>query len=224
MPMHGGRGHGACVPVRDVDLSTVVDNRIYRYEGYACVCERHGVGDKRTRLLQMLVVDRLLANFDRHWGNLGILMDSESRSWLAAAPPFDAGGSLWCDRVFSGSICRGRRGTHPMPFSVRLDRQLERDAENLSWLDSGSLADVPGIVADGLGLRQLVDNDTAWIDEVCSEVESRAADGRPLADRLSVAERGRAYVTQQAAEAVAEASLSSSTLPHGHGGRRQEVR
>lgn len=155
----------------------------------------------------MLVVDHLLANFDRHWGNLGILMDSESRSWLAAAPLFDARESLWCDRVFSGSICRGRRGTHPMPFSVRLDRQFERDAENLSWLDSGSLAD-----------------DAAWIDEVCSEVESRAADGRSLADRLSVAEKGRAYVTQQAAKAVAEASLSSSTLPHGHGGRRQEVR
>lgn len=50
------------------------------------------------------------------------------------------------------------------------------------------------------------------------------ADGRSLADRLSVAEKGRAYVTQQAAKAVAEASLSSSTLPHGHGGRRQEVR
>lgn len=81
-------------------------------------------------------------------------------------------------RVYSGSICRGRRGTHPMPFSVRLDRQLERYTEDLSWLDSGSLADVPGIVADGLGLRQLVDYDPAWIDEVCSEVESRAADDK----------------------------------------------
>ena len=40
---------------------------------------------------KMLVIDYLMANFDRHWNNFGVLIDSESREWLRAAPVFDTG-------------------------------------------------------------------------------------------------------------------------------------
>ena len=60
----------------------------------------HGT-DVRVAIEKMLVVDYLMCNFDRHWNNFGILMDSESRTWLRAAPLYDTGNSLWCDRTMA---------------------------------------------------------------------------------------------------------------------------
>ena len=44
---------------------------------------------KHEDVEKMLTIDYLMANFDRHWNNFGVLIDSESREWLRAAPVFD---------------------------------------------------------------------------------------------------------------------------------------
>ena len=63
-------------------------------------CAAHGL-DVREDVEKMLTIDYLMANFDRHWNNFGVLIDSESREWLRAAPVFDTGEALWCDRELS---------------------------------------------------------------------------------------------------------------------------
>ena len=60
------------------------------YDFYVSVCSAHGL-NVREDVEKMLVVDYLMANFDRHWNNFGVLIDSESREWLRAAPVFDTG-------------------------------------------------------------------------------------------------------------------------------------
>ena len=44
--------------------------------------------------VNMLVLDALIANEDRHWGNFGALRDSESLEFIGLEPVFDNGNSL----------------------------------------------------------------------------------------------------------------------------------
>ena len=126
------------IPAADIILSTHVPNDVSRFEAYARACEEHGIADIRQQLSTMLVVDHILANFDRHWGNFGVLMDTETRAWLRAAPIFDTGESLWCDRPLANDFSPYRM-PHPMPFIRRIGEQLERYAGDLSWLDASAL-------------------------------------------------------------------------------------
>lgn len=48
----------------------------------------------RTALSKMIVCDVILANFDRHWRNFGMIRDVETLK-LRPAPLFDSGNSLW---------------------------------------------------------------------------------------------------------------------------------
>lgn len=70
------------------------------HDFYVSACAARGL-DVREDVEKMLVIDYLMANFDRHWNNFGVLIDSESREWLRAAPVFDTGEALWCDRELS---------------------------------------------------------------------------------------------------------------------------
>lgn len=55
------------------------------HDFYVSACAAHGL-DVREDVEKMLVIDYLMANFDRHWNNFGVLIDSESREWLRAPP------------------------------------------------------------------------------------------------------------------------------------------
>jgi hypothetical protein len=89
----------------------------------------------------MLVVDYIICNWDRHWSNFGVLVNSETREWLRPAPLFDMGSSLWCDRTPTqglGGYVISHEGA-PRPFLHRLDDQLGRYCHDLPWLDSSAL-------------------------------------------------------------------------------------
>lgn len=69
-------------------------NDMSKYAHY--VNQLHSVGftDVTNQLEQMIVLDALIANEDRHWGNFGALRDSESLEFIGLAPVFDNGNSL----------------------------------------------------------------------------------------------------------------------------------
>ena len=92
-------------------------------------CAAHGL-DVREDVEKMLVVDYLMANFDRHWNNFGVLIDSESREWLRAAPVFDTGESLWCDRELSQPFdgYTTPRAGMMRPFARKLDELMGMQA------------------------------------------------------------------------------------------------
>lgn len=115
-----------------------VPNDRSRFDAFADRCEANGIEDARVSLERMLVVDHIMANCDRHWGNFGILIDSETRTWLRLAPIFDTGEALWCDRALANDSPPYRM-PHPMPFLRAVDGQLARYARDLSWLDTDAL-------------------------------------------------------------------------------------
>jgi hypothetical protein len=71
-----------------------------KYRHYLRCCEALGIPGVEERLGQMLAVDFLIANEDRHWGNFGAVRDAATLKWLGPAPVFDCGTSLWHDHLF----------------------------------------------------------------------------------------------------------------------------
>ena len=69
------------------------------YQHFLSCCQALGVDNIVPALDQMLVVDYLLANEDRHLNNFGLLRDPETLEWLGMSPIFDSGTSLGYDRT-----------------------------------------------------------------------------------------------------------------------------
>lgn len=114
------------------------DNELSLYQKFVSVCERHGVAGAEASLEQMMVVDHILSNFDRHWSNFGVLRDADTNEWLRVAPLFDMGESLWCDRMQVLSLSPHRFG-YSMPFRHDPSAQLEAYCRDLRWFDPSLL-------------------------------------------------------------------------------------
>ena len=78
------------VPAYAILSSSKVPSDQGLFDFYVDSCSAHGL-DVKTGIEKMLVVDYLMANFDRHWNNFGLLIDTENREWLRPAPVFDTG-------------------------------------------------------------------------------------------------------------------------------------
>lgn len=120
-----------------------------RHGNFAEMCEAHGVPDVRPGLSRMLAVDHIVANFDRHWGNFGVIVETDARRWVGLAPIYDTGESLWCDRALANDSRPYARALYPMPFSADISGRPERYAGNLGWLDPGAL---DGFADEAVGL------------------------------------------------------------------------
>ena len=124
---------------------------------------------------KMLVIDYLMANFDRHWNNFGALIDSESREWLRAASVFDTGESLWCDRELAkpfGGYTTPRAGMM-RPFARKIDSQIERYCRDLSWLDPSKLKSFSEQACDILLGNPFIANEPGRIDKIKTAIDLR---------------------------------------------------
>ena len=73
------------------------ENHENDYLHYINTCKEIGV-DISAAVDDMIVVDYIIANEDRHFNNFGLLRNAETLEWIGAAPIFDSGTSLWFDR------------------------------------------------------------------------------------------------------------------------------
>lgn len=66
------------------------------YEYYLKEITEFGMDQERARkqLEQMIILDFICVNEDRHWGNFGVLRDSDTLEYIGLAPIFDNGSSL----------------------------------------------------------------------------------------------------------------------------------
>ncbi len=187
----GGRPIGSCpaftdentefVPAGDVFHLAPKGNHLSRYERYARLLESRGIADARAGLARMLAVDHVIGNFDRHWGNFGVLVDAETREWIGLAPLFDMGESFDCDRATSPTR-PARRMPWACPFTTRIDEQAARYAEDLGWFNpsaaTAAAGRAMGVICTAPGLALLADRyaeiKTARIAEAIKEVEACA--------------------------------------------------
>ena len=79
------------------DYSFVPVGRIVKTGGMKAVREYYkSLGDEFIKVLDdMIVLDALICNTDRHYGNFGFLVDNKTNKIFAPAPLFDHGNSLF---------------------------------------------------------------------------------------------------------------------------------
>lgn len=156
------------------------------YTFYSRILGDEGL-DAAMSLEKMIAIDYILANYDRHWNNFGVLVDSDSREFLQCAPIFDSGESLWCDREmrqrFDGYTFYKQEQIRP--FSRNLDEQLLRFCTDLSWFDSRSLDGFTDLVVETLSLNALISADYGRMDKIAKSIEKRVDDVEKLALELN---------------------------------------
>ena len=141
-------------------------------------------------LNDMIVLDYIIANDDRHLNNFGLLRNPETLEWLGMAPIFDSGTSLGYDRTAEripmdhDVMCK--------PFKNHHDQQLKL-VSSLDWVDFEALSDLDELVRDTMS--------------------GSLAQGCVGADRIEAiaqAVRQRVQRLQQAAQSQQSRDLSST--------------
>ena len=85
---------------------------------YLTCCERENIPGVQRAVDQMIVLDFLIANEDRHLNNFGLIRDANTLRWIGPAPVFDSGSSLGYNKIarqitaFGSIECKPFKKTH----------------------------------------------------------------------------------------------------------------
>ena len=112
--------------------SNTKSNDVSEYAHYVNQLHSFGLTDVTSQLEQMIVLDALIANEDRHWGNFGALRDSESLEFIGLAPIFDNGNSLGYK---AASVMRNRNTDMSVAFNKTHTLELKHvsSAVKVDW-------------------------------------------------------------------------------------------
>ena len=124
------------IPAWRVMQTQKKDNQTSVYQHYRNCCETLGIPNVTHALDQMIVLDYLIANEDRHFNNFGLLRDADTLEWLGPAPIYDSSSSLGYDKL-TPQIRSGRNVTCK-PFKKTHQDQL-RLVTSFDWLDLSKL-------------------------------------------------------------------------------------
>lgn len=115
------------------------DNSTSVYRHYLNCCEMLGIEGVAHAVDQMIVLDYILANEDRHQNNFGVVRDANTLEWIGPAPIFDSGSSLGYDKLTS-QILSGR-GVECKPFKKTHEEQLKL-VTSFDWIDFSKLRNI----------------------------------------------------------------------------------
>ncbi len=108
------------------------DNSTSLYRHYLNCCQALGIQGMVHAMDQMLVLDYLIANEDRHLNNFGLIRNAGTLEWIGPAPVFDSGSSLGYDKL-PAQIIAGK-GMECKPFKRRHEEQV-RLVTSFDWID-----------------------------------------------------------------------------------------
>ena len=69
------------------------------YNHYIEICSENGIKDAKERTDEMIALDFIIGNDDRHKGNFGIMRNADNLEWICMANIFDNGNSLFYDKT-----------------------------------------------------------------------------------------------------------------------------
>jgi len=99
-----------------------IDEEMPPWQHFLLCCDGLGIPNAQRDTSQMLAVDFLLANTDRHFRNFGALRDPDTLQWIGMAPVFDSGTSLW--KLDQTNFIAQDRYDQCRPFAQRHTQQL----------------------------------------------------------------------------------------------------
>lgn len=127
------------------------------YRHYLNCCESLGIRGMEHTLDQMIVLDYLIANEDRHQNNFGLIRDANTLQWLGAAPIFDSGSSLGYDKL--PNQMSALHAVECKPFKKTHAEQLKL-VTSFGWIEFDKLR---GVEEE---LRQVFDQAGEYMDEI----------------------------------------------------------
>ena len=96
-----------------------------------------GVNGAKGAPDRMIVCDGIIANYDRHWRNFGIVRNVNTLE-CRPAPLFDSGSSLWCNRSLE-ELAAGEHGFASAQFYASPAKQMLL-VDDMSWFDGDNLS------------------------------------------------------------------------------------
>ena len=132
------------------------DNNTSVYRHYINCCKKLGIDDIEHAMDQMIVLDYIITNEDRHQNNFGLIRNANTLEWLNVAPIFDSGTSLGYDKL-TNKIMTGEN-VECKPFKKTHDEQLKL-VTSFDWIDFKALE---GLADD---IRAVFSNAQEYIDE-----------------------------------------------------------
>ena len=153
------------------------DNSTSVYQHFVKCCQALGVENIVPALDQMIVLDYLIANEDRHLNNFGLLRNPETLEWIGMAPIFDSGSSLGYDRT--ASRIRIDHDVTCKPFKKHHAEQLKL-VSSFDWIDFDALTDIGILIWETLSSEQA--RDFVGSDRIEAIAETAERRGRILQD------------------------------------------
>ena len=154
------------------------------YQHYINCCELYGINNIVHAIDQMIVVDYIIANEDRHQNNFGLVRDANTLEWLYPAPIYDSGSSLGYDKL-TNQILSGKT-IECKPFKKTHEEQLNL-VTSFDWISFDALK---GLDKD---IKKVFENAGEYVDEdrvnaIISSVESRIEylQGMAMSNRQTV--------------------------------------
>lgn len=143
-------------------------NHVSLYQHYVNCCAALGIPDIARELDQMIVVDYLIANEDRHQNNFGVIRHVETLKWLGAAPIYDSGSSLWFSKPLG--LIRADGKLSCKPFKQDHHEQIKL-VTSFDWLDLSLLDGIEDEVRE-------IFRDSLFVDEARCHAICQALRGR----------------------------------------------
>lgn len=132
-------------------------------------CKDLGFDKVEKSLNEMMVIDYILGNEDRHFNNFGLMRNAQTLEIEGLVPLFDTGSSLGYNKI--ARDIRAERDMECKPFRKKHEDQIKL-VKDLSWVDFNALADFSEKIREVFkGAEELVGKDR--IDAICHGVEKR---------------------------------------------------
>ena len=128
----------------------------HNYQKYIELCIKNGITDVQKKLDEMIVIDFIMGNTDRHTRNFGIIREAETLKWIKIAPIYDCGNSLFYRDPIKNklewnidSFCKWTNLTN---------MELLKKIETFDWYNEAALKKIPKIINAGLKSHDLSDS------------------------------------------------------------------
>ena len=140
------------------------------YKHFLDCCEFVGIKQPTQFLNQMIVLDFIIANEDRHFNNFGAVRNAETLEWLGMAPIYDSGSSLGYDKL--PTQIRSEKDIVCKPFKNHHKEQLNL-VNDFSWIDFDKLNDVDSLIRSSFDEKSAEFIDEDRIQAICYSVKKR---------------------------------------------------
>ena len=139
------------------------------YEHYIDCCKELGIADIQHSINQMLTLDFIIVNEDRHLNNFGLIRNAETLEYISATPIYDNGTSMWFNTA-TKSIKAGAGEIGSKPFKTNHSDQIKL-VTDFSWLDISKLKGIDEEFAEILKTSEYMDTERK--DTLCRMLVSR---------------------------------------------------